>query len=137
MSETNEPSATQIPSDLKYSREHEWVRLLDDQTAEIGITDYAQDALGDIVFVELPESGAAVTADNSMGEVESTKSVSDIYAPVSGSVTEVNQALDETPELINSDPYGKGWLCRVKLSDSSGMDALMSAGDYGKFIGTL
>src|SRR5581483_574227 len=104
------PGGVVIPEDLKYTAEHEWVRSLDDGTVRIGITDYAQDALGDVVFVSLPESGASVTAGQACGEVESTKSVSEIYAPVSGAVAKRNEALDSRPDLINTDPYGEGWL---------------------------
>ena len=110
--------------------------MLADDLVEVGITDYAQDALGDIVFVELPAAGAIVTAAESMGEVESTKSVSDIFAPVSGTVAEANQALDETPELINSDPYGQGWLCQVKLAGGADLEELLSAEQYLEFIST-
>ncbi len=118
-----------IPSELRYSSDHEWIRV-DGDTATIGITEYAQDALGDVVFVELPENGAAVAAGDSFSEVESTKSVSDIYAPVSGSVSDVNDQLDGAPELLNSDPYGEGWICRISMSDSSELDSLMDADAY-------
>jgi glycine cleavage system H protein len=103
-----------IPDDLRYSAEHEWVRL-DGSTARVGISDFAQDSLGDVVFVQLPEVGATVDAGASIGEVESTKSVSDIYAPVSGTVTAVNEALTTQPELVNSDPYGEGWMFEVEV----------------------
>ena len=132
----SEQTPTQAPADLKYSQDHEWVRVLADDLVEIGITDYAQDALGDIVFVELPAADTAVTASESMGEVESTKSVSDIFAPVTGTVSEVNQALDETPELMNSDPYGQGWLCQVRLTAKAELEELLSAEQYLEFIGT-
>lgn len=118
-----------IPSELRYSSDHEWVRV-DGDVATIGITEYAQDALGDVVFVELPEQGASVGAGESFSEVESTKSVSDIYAPVSGSVSEVNDQLDGAPELLNSDPYGEGWICRIAMTDPSELDALMDADAY-------
>ena len=98
------------PDDLKYTKDHEWVRILPDGTAQFGITDFAQDALGDIVYVQLPKIGENVTADKVCGEVESTKSVSEIYAPLSGTVTEINSALDANPEVMNSEPYGAGWL---------------------------
>lgn len=117
------------PDDLRYSKEHEWVRVEDD-TATIGITSFAADELGDIVFVELPEVGAALTQFGTFGVVESVKAVSDLYAPVSGEVTEVNEALRDAPELVNSDPFGEGWLMKVTLSDSSELDALMDAGAY-------
>lgn len=104
----------QVPSDLSYTVQHEWVRIVG-QVARIGITDYAQDALGDVVFVGVPTVGAKVVAEQSFTEVESTKSVSDIYAPVSGTVTEVNAALANQPELLNSDPYGAGWICEIAI----------------------
>jgi glycine cleavage system H protein len=118
-----------IPSDLRYSTDHEWVRV-DGDTVTVGITEFAQDALGDVVFVELPEPGATVAAGASMSEVESTKSVSDIYAPVSGSVSAVNDALDAQPELLNSDPYGEGWIFKIRLADASELDGLMDAEAY-------
>ncbi len=108
-----------IPAELRYSSDHEWVRV-DGTTVTIGITEYAQDALGDVVFVEMPESGLAVAAGESFSEVESTKSVSDIYAPITGSVVEVNAALESQPELLNSDPYGEGWICRIEIADPIG-----------------
>jgi glycine cleavage system H protein len=119
------------PDDLKYTAEHEWVRPSDDgSTARIGITDYAQDALGDIVYVHLPEVGEEVTAAQPMGELESTKSVSDLFAPVSGTVNGRNEELDAQPELVNSDPYGAGWVVEIAMSDPSQLDGLMSAADY-------
>ncbi len=118
-----------IPSELRYSTDHEWVRV-DGDTVTIGITEYAQDALGDVVFVEMPEPGAAVTAGTTFSEVESTKSVSDIYAPVSGSISAVNEALDSQPELLNSDPYGEGWICRITMTDAAELDTLMDAEAY-------
>ena len=118
-----------IPSELRYSTDHEWVRV-DGDTVTIGITEYAQDALGDVVFVEMPEPGAAVTAGATFSEVESTKSVSDIYAPVSGSISAVNEALDSQPELLNSDPYGEGWICRITMTDAAELDTLMDAEAY-------
>ena len=121
-----------IPSDLLYTKDHEWVRVTG-STARIGITDYAQDALGDVVFVQVPESGASVGAHESFGEIESTKSVNDVYAPVNGTVTAVNAALEANPELLNSDPYGDGWICEVEFDgDTSG---LMSADEYRALIG--
>ena len=117
------------PEDLKYSSEHEWVRT-GDGAVRIGITDFAQDALGDIVYVSLPEVGAEINAGEIVGELESTKSVSDIYAPVSGRVTARNDALEATPELVNSDAYGDGWLFEVVLGDSGQLDALMDAAAY-------
>ena len=120
-----------VPDDLRYSAEHEWARRLDGgTTVRIGITDYAQDALGDVVFVDLPDVGAQVTANESVGELESTKSVSDMYAPVSGSVSAINEALADSPELLNDDPYGDGWLCEIDMSDPGELDALMDAAAY-------
>ena len=118
-----------VPAELRYSTDHEWIRQ-DGDTVTIGITEYAQDALGDVVFVEMPEAGSAVSAGDSFSEVESTKSVSDIYAPVSGSISEVNSDLEGEPELLNSDPYGRGWICRIEMNDASELDALMDAGAY-------
>ncbi|HSM67862.1 MAG TPA: glycine cleavage system protein GcvH [Ilumatobacteraceae bacterium] len=118
-----------MPAELRYSTDHEWVRV-DGDTATIGITEYAQDALGDVVFVEMPETGTSVTAGDSFSEVESTKSVSDIYAPLSGSIAAVNDALESKPELLNSDPYGEGWICRITFSDPAELDALMDADAY-------
>ena len=118
-----------IPSELRYSTDHEWVRV-DGDTVTIGITEYAQDALGDVVFVEMPEPGATVSAGATFSEVESTKSVSDIYAPVSGSISAVNDALEAQPELLNSDPYGEGWICRITMTDTAELDALMDAEAY-------
>ena len=117
------------PDDLAYSREHEWVRV-NGSEATIGITSFAAEELGDIVFVELPEIGTALSQFGTFGVVESVKAVSDLYAPVSGEVTEVNEALRDAPELVNSDPFGEGWLMKVTLSDSSELDALMDAGAY-------
>lgn len=120
------------PEDLKYSSEHEWVRQPGETegSVRIGITHYAQDALGDIVYASLPEIGDTVTAGTTVGELESTKSVSDIYSPVTGEVVARNEALDATPELVNSDPYGDGWLFEVASGDASEIDALMSADTY-------
>ena len=120
------------PEDLKYSSEHEWVRSPGETegSVRIGITHYAQDALGDIVFVSLPEVGAELAAGDTVGELESTKSVSDIYAPVGGKVVARNEALDGSPELVNSDPYGEGWLFEVTGASQAEVDALMDAADY-------
>ena len=118
------------PEDLKYTAEHEWVRAGDSGVMRIGITDYAQEQLGDIVYVHLPEVGEAVEAGTAMGELESTKSVSDLFAPVSGTVAARNEALDANPELCNSDPYGEGWILEIEASDASATDGLMSASDY-------
>ena len=122
-----------IPDDLQYSTDHEWVRV-DGSQVRIGITDYAQDALGDVVFVQVPESGAAVAAGAGISEVESTKSVSDIYAPVAGTIVEVNTDLDERPELVNSDPYGEGWICVIEVADSGAVTGLLDAEAYRKLI---
>jgi len=119
-----------IPDDLRYSPEHEWVRV-DGTRARIGITDYAQDALGDIVFVDLPSVGNAVEKGGQFGEVESTKSVSEIYAPVSGTVVAVNDALTANPERINQDPYGEGWICEVELASDAELSDLLDAAAYG------
>jgi glycine cleavage system H protein len=123
-----------VPDDLKYTAEHEWVRT-DGTTVRVGITDYAQEALGDVVYVSLPEVGATVAKGAAVGEVESTKSVSDIYAPLSGTVTARNDKLDETPELINSDPYGEGWILEIELSDQAETGDLLDAGAYGTLSG--
>lgn len=119
------------PRDLKYTAEHEWVRLSDDaELARVGITDYAQDALGEIVYVNLPQVGESVDAGAPMGELESTKSVSDLFAPVAGVIAAVNDQLDAQPELCNSDPYGEGWVVEIRLSDAGQVDGLLSAEDY-------
>jgi glycine cleavage system H protein len=119
-----------IPDDLRYSPEHEWVRQ-EGTTVRIGITDYAQDALGDIVFVDLPAVGSAVEAGGQLGEVESTKSVSEIYSPLGGTVTAVNESLTSEPERINQDPYGDGWLCELELAAGADPAGLLDAGAYG------
>lgn len=118
-----------IPAELRYSSDHEWIRQ-DGNTVTIGITEFAQDSLGDVVFVEAPEATSVVAAGDSFTEVESTKSVSDIYAPVSGTIVAINEKLDDTPELVNSDPYGDGWLCSIEMSDPSQLDGLMDADGY-------
>ena len=122
-----------VPDGLLYSADHEWVRI-DGTTARVGITDYAQDALGDVVFVQAPTVGASVTSGDSFSEVESTKSVSDIYAPVDGVIAAVNDRLDSEPALVNSDPYGDGWLCEITMS-STIVDHLMSPAAYQDLIG--
>jgi glycine cleavage system H protein len=121
-----------IPDDLRYTAEHEWVRRVEDGRLRIGITHYAQDALGDVVFVSLPEAGAGVSAGQAFGEVESTKSVSEIYAPVAGEVVARNDALQSRPELINADPYGEGWIVEIAPSDPSAVDGLLDADAYAK-----
>lgn len=119
----------QYPDDLKYAENHEWARVEGDRV-RMGISDYAQDALGDVVYVEVPEIGATVGQGDAFAEVESTKSVSDVYAPVSGTVVEVNPALEDTPELVNSDPYGEGWFALIEASDLGELDTLKDAATY-------
>ena len=123
----------EFPQDLRYSREHEWVRV-EDGRARVGISDYAQDALGDVVYVELPDVGLNVLASASCCEVESTKSVSEVYAPVSGTIVEVNEGLGDSPEQINQDPYGDGWLFVIELSDAAELDGLIDAAAYQAFV---
>ena len=118
-----------VPEDLRYSADHEWVRV-EGERARIGITDYAQDALGDVVYVQVPGVGSAVKAGDSFSEVESTKSVSDIYAPLSGTIVDVNTDLGDAPQRVNEDPYGEGWLCVIEMSDPSEVDALLDAAGY-------
>lgn len=122
-----------VPSNLRYTKDHEWV-LINGSTVKVGITDYAQDALGDIVFIQLPDVGASLSAHQGLGEIESTKSVNDVYAPVAGTVVAVNSALSDNPELLNSDPYNAGWICEIEVTelDESG---LMSAEEYSALIG--
>ena len=119
-----------VPEELNYTREHEWVRRIDLAVVRIGITDYAQRQLGDVVFVQLPDVGAQVAAGQALGEVESTKSVSDIYAPAAGEVTARNDGLVQEPELINTDPYGEGWMIEIRLADPSTVDTLLDAPAY-------
>jgi glycine cleavage system H protein len=123
----------QIPDDLRYSTDHEWIRI-DGTTARVGITDYAQDALGDVVFVDLPEVGRSTAAGESISEVESTKSVSDIYAPLAGTVAEVNAELADAPERLNEDPYGDGWIFTLELTDPSAVDGLLDAAAYRALV---
>jgi len=122
-----------VPEELRYTADHEWVRV-EGNRARVGITDYAQDALGDIVFVQLPDPGAAVTAGAAFSEVESTKSVSDVYAPVTGTVIEVNDELSDAPQRLNEDPYGEGWLCVIEITDASTLGDLLDAAAYRKLI---
>ena len=124
-----------VPEQLRYTSDHEWAVRDDDGTVRIGITDYAQDALGDVVFVQLPSVGDRVGAGESFGEVESTKSVSEIYAPVAGRVVAVNEALADEPGLLNEDPYGRGWICTIELADAGAFDGLLDAGAYRDIIG--
>jgi glycine cleavage system H protein len=124
----------EYPADLRYTAEHEWVRPGAD-AVRVGITAFAQDALGDIVFVTLPEEGEEVAAGSACGEVESTKSVSDIYAPISGTVVGRNPALDATPELVNTDPYGEGWMFEIRPADADAVEGLLSAEDYQAQLG--
>jgi glycine cleavage system H protein len=123
----------EFPDRLRYTKEHEWVAV-DGARGRVGITDFAQDALGDVVFVQLPDVGANVSAMSSIAEVESTKSVSDIYAPVSGTVAEVNAGLESTPEQLNQDPYGDGWIFVIEMSDASQVDALLDAAAYRRLV---
>ena len=123
----------QLPEDLRYSTDHEWVRL-EDERLRLGITDYAQDALGDVVYVEIPEVGAEVDAAAKVSEVESTKSVSDIYAPVAGKIVAVNESLADAPERLNDDPYGEGWICILEPDDPSAVESLMDANGYRSLI---
>lgn len=123
-----------IPSELKYARTHEWIRLEGNGEAVVGISEHAQDLLGDMVFVELPEVGRTVDASEDCAVAESVKAASDIYAPVGGEIIAVNEALEDSPELVNSDPYGDGWLFRIKVSDESDLEELLDANDYQNSI---
>jgi glycine cleavage system H protein len=124
----------ETPEDLKYTQEHEWVQDNGDGTVTIGITDFAQGELGDIVFVELEEEGFEMEKDDVFGTVEAVKTVSELYAPVSGEITEVNESLEEEPEVVNSDPYGDGWMIKLELSDDSELEDLLSVEDYKEII---
>jgi glycine cleavage system H protein len=123
-----------VPDHLRYSKDHEWATLTERGTVRLGITDYAQDALGDVVFVQVPAEGDAVDAGASCSEVESTKSVSEIYAPVGGRVALVNTQLADQPELLNSDPYGEGWICEIEPDDPSALEALLDAAAYRALV---
>ena len=125
---------SQIPADLKYIETHQWVRVADDGTATVGVTDFAQDQLGDVVFVELPELGATVTGGEEAGGAEAVKSASDVFSPVTGEVIEINESLEDEPEKLNEDPYGEGWLFRVRLSDAGEIDGLMEADAYADMV---
>ena len=126
----------EFPTDVRYTKEHEWVRD-EGGKCRVGISDYAQDALGDVVYVDLPEVGSSVRAGEPLGEVESTKSVSDVYSPISGTVAEVNQLLDDRPELVNEAPYGDGWLAVIEPSERAQLDELLDAGAYDSFVGKI
>jgi glycine cleavage system H protein len=126
-------AAESYPEDLKYYKEHDWVRIEGDE-AVFGITWFAQDALGEIVYVDLPDQGDSVAAGETYGELESVKAVSDVFAPLSGEITEVNAVLEDEPQLVNEDCYGEGWMLRVRLSDESELDGLMDAEAYQKFL---
>ncbi len=123
---------SQVLPELRYARSHEWARVEDDGSVTVGISDHAQEALGDVVFVELPEAGADLAAGDEAGVVESVKAASDIYAPVAGKVIAVNEALEDSPEIVNSDPYNDGWFFRVQPTDASELDKLLAAEDYEK-----
>jgi glycine cleavage system H protein len=123
-----------VPSDLRYSKTHEWARLLDDGTIQIGISDHAQELLGDMVFVELPEVGRSMKAGDECGVVESVKAASDIYAPLAGEIVEVNDSLADQPEAINRDPYGEGWLFKLRPASPADLDTLLAAGAYRELI---
>ena len=127
-------SMSEVPAELRYTAEHEWVRI-DGDIATIGVTDFAQDALTDVVWVELPEVGASVAAMESCGSVESVKSVSEIYAPLAGDITEANESLEDAPEQINQDPYGEGWIWKMTISDAGELDALLDAARYSELLG--
>ena len=122
-----------IPDDLRYHKEHEWVRVNGSQ-ATVGISHFAQDALGDVVFIDLPKVGTTVDANQEMGEVESTKATSNVYSPVGGTIVKVNDALQDHPEFLNSDPYGDGWIAVIELADPAQVESLMTAAQYGEFL---
>ncbi|MDD9266406.1 glycine cleavage system protein GcvH [Paenibacillus sp. GCM10023248] len=124
-----------VQANLLYTKEHEWVEKLSDTVVRVGITDFAQDQLGDIVFVELPKAGASITANESIGSVESVKTVSDIFSPVSGKVTNVNGTLESSPELVNSAPFGEGWMVEVEVSGADALEGLLTADEYAAYIG--
>jgi len=123
-----------FPDNLKYSKEHEWVMMIEDDVALIGITEYAQSELGDVVYVELPEVGEKITKDDPFGSVESVKAVSDLFAPVSGTVIEVNDSLSDNPELVNEDFYGDGWMIKVQISDKEELKDLLAPDEYGEYV---
>jgi glycine cleavage system H protein len=123
-----------VPEDLAYTRDHEWAKVGPDGKVRVGITDYAQDALGDVVFVQLPEEGSTLAEGDTLGEVESTKSVSEIYAPISGAVVGVNSSLSDAPEQLNDDPYGNGWICEIQPSNEDALAGLLDAAAYRALI---
>lgn len=123
-----------IPSKLKYTKDHEWAEL-DEDIITVGITDYAQGELGDVVFIELPQAGDVVTKDDTFGTIEAVKAVSDLFSPVNGEVVGTNERLEDTPDVVNSDPYGEGWMVKIKIADNSEWESLMSADEYKSHIG--
>jgi glycine cleavage system H protein len=125
---------SQLPDDLLYTKDHEWIRIEDDGTAYVGITDYAQESLGDITFVEFPEVGASLAEGDTFGVVESVKAASDLYMPLEAEILEVNAAVDASPELLNQDPYGEGWLLKVKIADISAAESLLKPAAYSELI---
>lgn len=125
---------SEIPGDLRYTKDHEWLRPLEDGTVLVGISEHAQDALGDLVFVEVPELGGKLAAGDACAVVESVKAASDVYCPVDAEIIEVNEVLADTPELINTDPYGEGWLMRIQPEDAGSVEELMSAEDYQQYL---
>jgi glycine cleavage system H protein len=134
VAEHSEETTMEFPEDLRYTREHEWVREEGPGRVRVGITDFAQDALGDVVYVDVPEVGTEVTANQPFSEVESTKSVSDVYAPVSGRVAERNPLLEERPELVNEQPYGDGWIVVLEVADPGALGSLLDAAGYRAFV---
>lgn len=123
-----------LPQDLKYTKEHEWVKV-NGETVTVGITDHAQDQLGDIIFVEFPDLDEEIEKDESFGTIEAVKTVADLFAPISGTVTEINETLEDSPESVNTDPYGAGWFVKVSIADAGELDELMTAEQYGELIG--
>ncbi|MFV0387452.1 MAG: glycine cleavage system protein GcvH [Pyrinomonadaceae bacterium] len=126
-------SKANVPDDLRYSKDHEWISI-DDDVATIGITDYAQAALGDVVYVELPNEGDSFNAHDAFGSVESVKAVSEIFTPLAGEVIEINEALNDAPEVVNDDPYGDAWMIKVKMDNSDDVDSLLTAAEYNEFL---
>jgi glycine cleavage system H protein len=125
-----------IPENLRYSKDHEWI-LVDTETATLGITDYAQSSLGDVVYIDMPRAGDKFGAHEAFGSVESVKAVSEIFTPVAGEIVEVNEGLNETPEKVNSDPYGAGWMVKIKLDNAGAADAMLSAEEYDEYLSTI